>query len=784
MYNLKIIFRNLKRNPIYSIINIAGLAIGMAASVLIFIWVYNEYSYDRYHKDADRIYRITSFIDMGDEEPWILESSPYILAQTIKQEIPEIENIALSRFGNVDKIMIDDKIYFVGENLAYVNRSWFEMFNYKLLEGSFDAFGKNPFSIILTKSEAEKYFHGIRAVGQRININNTDYTVQAVVKDNPVNSSFQFNVMVSSDALSKNPMYNEELTSWGVFNYLTFIKFRSNADIQKVSKKINKLYSVKLRSLTDMHFTIDGKNSFFRHGNQKKVWIFTLLGILILFTACINYINITTAKANTRAKEIGIRKIMGAKRKFLFIHFIIESLIVSLLSACIALLLIRMFSSQYHSLVESAVLSFSSPVTWTILGLAIFITTILNGIYPALLLSSFKPMNFLKGTSLLNIKDGHLRKGLVIFQFTLSSALIICTLVIYKQMQFIQNMNPGYDREQVLMLQMPFNAFPSMEKETATLQSMKNALQSQSGISSVALCNQEIVNIACAMSGSSIDWNGRPTNFTPFMSVMSADADYMKTLGLKLSDGRWFREGNADKGNVILNETAIRELNIRKPYIGQRFDFDEKKGEIIGIVKDFNFHSLHEKIGPLVIQHSYYYDKIILKIEPGKIPQVMPAINRIWQKFCPSDPFVYDFLDDTFNNLYKSDIKTSQLIFVFSILTIVIAMLGLFGLSTFAVERRTKEIGIRKILGASISSIVHMLIKEFLILIAIAFVIAIPIAWWSISKWLENFAYCVNITIWIVLAGGLLSLVIALLAIGWQAIKAATANPVESIKEL
>jgi len=374
---------------------------------------------------------------------------------------------------------------------------------------------------------------------------------------------------------------------------------------------------------------------------------------------------------------------------------------------------------------------------------------------------------------------------LVVFQFTLSTALIISVFVIYKQMKYVQNMNPGYNREQIFSITTPYSMFYSdLEKAKSTMQTIKQKLQQNTDIKEVSLSSGEsISNIRSLISTkSNTDWDGRTEGYASSVNFTNADEDFCQLFGLKMTEGRWFEEERKSDGNdVILNETAVRELKIPDPVIGRRFESMGREGQIIGVVKDFHFKSLHEKIAPLIIIN-HYATTVNIKAEAGKTGQAVQVAQKIYSEFFPDDPFEYTFLDDSFNNLYKSDIQASQLMLAFSILTILIALLGLFGLSTFAIERRTKEIGIRKILGASVSAIIKLVTKEFLILVAIAFVIAAPISWWAMNKWLESFAYRVNITVWIFIAGAVLTIIIAFIAVGWQAIKAATENPVKAIK--
>jgi ABC-type lipoprotein release transport system permease subunit len=522
----------------------------------------------------------------------------------------------------------------------------------------------------------------------------------------------------------------------------------------------------------------------FIQGSSGVVSIFVLLGVLLLCTACFNYINLTTAKVTQRAKEVGLKKIIGAKRRTLFAQLIAESFIISLISAMIAIFLISMLKPQFQLLVGDIPVSFVSPLIWIITGIALLFTTILNGIYPGLMLSWFRPVSFLQGKSFPQIKAGKLRRTLVVFQFSLSAALIICVIVIFKQTQYMQNTDPGFQKDHIIRIELPFRTLQASGPQNALLsmQTIKGKLQSNTDVVGISLCNQPIENNRTNINASA-DWAGRAEDFNPVHSILKVDVEFMNVFGLQLTEGRWFIEGEGDLQNVILNETAIREFKIQEPFIGQRFDYLRMKGNIIGVVKDFHFRSRHEKITPPIIyQQDPFNSLLAIKTRAGKSAEVARELKAIWSEFFPNDAFEYTFVDDAFNNLYRSDIRTSRLLLIFSILAIVIAVLGLYGLSTFTIERRSKEIGIRKVLGASVPVIMRLLTREFLILVAIAFVIAAPVSWWAMSRWLENFAYRIKITVWMYIAGAAITLIIALIATGLQAIKAATENPVEAIK--
>ncbi len=792
----KTAFRNIWKNKITSSINLFGLSVGMTAAVFIFLWVQNEISFDNYHAAKNNIYRITNTIHVNKNETWIWENSPMPLAQAAAQQIPEVKNAArvvINAYGGM-VFTINHKL-FAEKTSAWVEKTWFNIFDYHFVAGNAAAFGQNPFSIILTESKAKKYFGDESPIGKIIKVDTVNYTVQGVIKDNPLNSSFRFDVLLQMDGRFSNPQSFKNDNTWHNYNFTTFLKLAPNAKKPLVESKLNNIVAknrsddnnlpkVSLEPLKDMYFESDLQSSTMPHGNKKTTYIFFVLGLMLLITASINYVNLTTARASLRAKEVSVRKIAGAQRGHLFLQFIIESVTISMLSLIITLLLIQLCLPAFNSIAdEHFQLPVNSPSVWKILLGTLAMATILNGVYPAALLSSFKPLNVFRGKSLLRLSDGSIRKGLVVFQFGLSVILIMGTIVIYRQLNYIQTSNPGYNISQTISLQIPWKSYSKMDDDQRKnfFTGMKQDLQSESSISAVSIGGSEIMNVGNASSGNA-DWDGRDTTFNPTIADLSADEDFQNMFQLQLKSGHWFK-AKEDMHNFILNETAAKEFNMHTPILGQRFTYGGDTGKIIGIVKDFNYKSMHEKIGPMVLSFNEGSDSyIFIKTMPGNIPRALNAAEKVWSKFIPAQPFDFTFLDDSFNNLYKSDIKTSQLILIFSIIAIIISALGLFGLAAFTAERRTKEIGIRKVLGASVQQIVMLLSKDFVRLVIVAIVIACPIAWLLMNNWLQDFAYRINITAWIFIMAGSLALLIALMSISFQAIKAAIANPVKSLR--
>ncbi len=783
----KIAWRNLIKNKVISAINIVGLATGMTAAVLILIWVQNEMNFDNYHPQAEWIYRLTTKVDKGN---WIWDSTPLLLADAAKKEIPEIEMTARLNDYNSPVFNINGNLVY-GKKCAYVDSDWFNIFQYDFIEGNATSFGEDLYSVILTASEAKKYFGNREALNATIRIDNKDYLVKAIVADAPSNSSFQYNAFLPLAALLTNKELRRNDERWNNANYITFVKLRPAVNPLVAAKKITAVLQknsgdnegyISLVSLKDMHFETEIQSSSFVHGNKTTAYIFSALAFLLLLVACINYVNLTTAKATLRAKEVSIRKMIGAKRKHLFCQIMTESLLVCFLSLIVTLLLIHFSIPVFNSLTGKLfVLQLTSISIWRIIVITLFTVFLLNSIYPALLLSSFKPLNVFRGFTVLKVKDSYFRKCLVIVQFTISVMLIAGTIIIYQQMQFVQQTNPGYNREQVLSFPIPANVV--IDKKELLMQAIKQDLIAQSSIQNITLANQTVVNIG-SMSTGSADWNGRDAAFNPKIAQLSTDTDFQKTMQLQMKEGRWFRSGDeADKNNVVLNETAVSELNIQKPIIGQRFTFKGRTGEIIGIVKDFHYKSMHDKTGPLIaFNDPQWYRFFIVRTAPGNVLQALTAVQNTWKKFLPGSPLEYSFLDDAFNDLYKEDQKVSFLILVFAIIAIMISAFGLFGLAAFTAEQRIREMGIRKVLGASISTIISLLSKDFLKLVGIAILIASPIAYWGMNNWIQNFAYRINISWWMFVAAGSVAIIIALVTVSYQAVKVAIANPIKSLR--
>jgi len=792
----KIAWRNLWHNRKMTFINVAGLGVGMAATVLIVIWVQNELSFDKAQPGSENIYRIKASLAISPNETWLWETSQYVLGVHAEKEIPGIDDLTRISPNNYNDLNFHYGDKLISEKKsAYVDERWFKMFHYDFVEGTPDAFEKNPFSLILTATAAKTYFGNEDAVGKVLRLDTVNYQVQAVVKDNPANSSFQYNVLLPVAAKFTNKHDKDNALEWGNYNYLTFLKLKPGTNTAKISAKLDQILvsnrkgdytksKYSLVKITDMHFENDVMHSAFIHGNRTIVNVFIVLAALLLVTACINYVNLTTARASIRSKEVSIRKVVGANRLHLFGQFMSESIVISIMALVLSILLVQISLPWFRSFTDKQFADpLTSPVIWAIIGSTLLVSFILNGLYPAALLSSFQPLNVFRGKALLNFKDAGLRKSLVVVQFTISVVLIIGTLVIYSQLNFIKKMDLGYNRSQVFTFSLPYKVWgKSYGKEGGVLTTVRNELKQQGAIADVAMANAEIVNFNSSSSGG-FDWAGRPKDFNPTFAPLQVDQNFGKMMNLKVAEGRWFNGEKSDQHNVLLNETAIQLLHLSKPIIGQRFIHQGDTGVIIGVLRDFHYKSIHDKIGAMIIadepgEASSYY----VKTQAGNTQAAIAAAKKIWDKFSPDEPFKFDFLDDTYNSLYKAEQQSSVLVTLFASIAILVSALGLLGLAAFAAEQKVKEIGIRKVLGASMKHIVSLLSIDFVKMVMIASLIAFPISWWAMNKWLQGFAYRIDISWWIFAGGAGIALLIALITVSGQSIKAAIANPVKSLR--
>ncbi|WP_259016947.1 ABC transporter permease [Emticicia fluvialis] len=791
---LKLAIRNLLKNKVSSFINIGGLAVGMAVAVLMLLWVQNELSFDTYHEKADRIRQIITHNKVNKEDTWHWATTPLPLAAQVKQ-LPEIESVTrvTGAFWNGASMKTGNWAS-IEKKVACVDENWFEMFDYKLVDGNLNEFGQNPRSIIMTESKAMQIFGSTKASGKIIRIDTLDYMVRAVFKDNPTNSSFQYDFILPMAAHLSNPNTFENENNWNNFNYETFVLLKPGADASKIDQKvtrviqyarrdvktgeINKDIVLEAEPLAAIHTDGIGRFTGAPQGNAKTTYVFLVLAFIILLTACINYVNLATARASLRAKEVSVKKIIGAGYRQVLVQFMVESILMCLVALAAALGLIYGLLPIFNNLADKKfIIDLTNITIWQVLAGTTTMAILLTGVYPSILLSSFQPIRALKGINVLQSNNSSFRKTMVVVQFVVSSVFLIATLVVFQQIEFIRNMKLGYEKANIFEFTIPWNI-----REKIDIQSVKSRLLAEASVEGVTLASQNIVEIKSTHSGS-LDWDGRPADFEPTVALFSAEYDFQKLFALKMADGRWFEQNNtADNDNVVLNEAAIRKFKIKNP-VGKRFNLHGRKGVIIGVVKDFHYKSIHEKIEPLVVFNSTNWrGSVFVKPTKGKEQQAIRASEKIWSEFIPNRPLEYKFLNETYNNLYKTEQRTATLFNAFAIVAVVVSCLGLFGLAAFAAEQRTKEIGIRKVLGASVAGITVLLSTDFLKLVGIAFICAIPLSYYFMDKWLQDFAYHITIQWWFYACIGLLIFVISIATVGYQSIKAALKNPVKSLK--
>lgn len=778
----KTAFRNLWKNRFYSSINLLGLSVGLAVGLIILLWVKDELSYDRFHANAPQIYRAVSNIGTGGtKQSW--GNIPAPISVYSKNEIPEVKD-AVRVAANYDYAVYayEDKSFHENK-AAYIDPSFFSIFDFKLISGN----KGNPFpdinSVLITATTARKFFGDANPIGKVISADKKDnFTVRGVIEDFPKNSSLQYDMLFPIERLVKNYTPNDYWPSmnadWGNYYCLTFLQVHPNASTAAIEKKLTELQRqhnkydkssyYNLQSLDKMHlYAADGSSSA-----MQTVRIFFVVAVLLLLIACINYVNLSTARSMLRAKEVSVRKIIGAAKIQLFLQFIVETIILFILSTVLAIILIYALMPFYNSLSgKDNSFYIGDASVWTTIGITIAGALIASSIYPALLLSSFKPILALKGKISIGIGNTRFRQILVVTQFSLSVMLIVGTLVIGRQMKFIQSKTLGYDKSHV---------FTFYQRDMQQhYEAIKAELLQQPGITGITSSSGNIVSLGSTTGDT--DWEGKDPNSMFIINPMGIEEQFIPQMKLQLVAGTGFTGSKSDTANIILNETAVREAGIKDP-IGKWFSLWNTKCRIIGVVKDFHFASLKNKIEPAAFYYSKSNPTMYVRTTGKDAEKAIAAVEKRWKQYNAGFPFEYRFLDDRYDAMYKSDRQTGTLFNVFAGIAILISCLGLFGLATYTAQVKTREIGIRKVLGATVANVTGLLAKDFMKLVLIAIVVAIPVAWLAMDKWLQNFVYRTNISVTIFIMAGFIALFIALATVSTQAIKAALANPVKSLK--
>ena len=800
----KIAWRNLRRNKTYSLINIIGLAIGLASFVLIALYVTDELSYDRYNTKASRIYRINTSVKMGGYENNMAATSDPMGA-ALKKDYPEVEQYTRFYAASGSRLIRKGNEFINEDKIAYADSTLFDVFTLPAVRGDTHTALNNPNTVVISESAAKKYFGNVDVVGKNIETNSTLYKITAVIKDVPDNSHFDFDFLFSMD----NAPYN--FGNYLSHNFHTYLLLKEGTDYKQFEKKFSEyiqryvlpqaqqvmdIKSIEefekagnrleytLTPLLKIHLYSHLYSELGTNGNIQYVYIFSAVAIFILMLACINFVNLSTARSMKRAREVGVRKVMGTTRANLVRQFISESAMTVLLSMIVALVITLLALEAFNQLASKSLTAgmLLQPKILLIIVLLPVVVSLVAGSYPSFFLSSFKPTDVLKGKIMSGSSKSILRSGLVIFQFATSIVLIIATITVYRQLNFIQNKQLGFNREQVLIVD-------GTSALGNNADAYKNEMSKLPGVTNATYAGYIPVS-ASARSDNTFSKGAVVSSTNSFnMQEWEVDYDYIRTMGMHIIRGRNFsRDFGTDSSAIIINETTASMLGYPDP-VGKKIytltSFPENKlisYTIIGVVKNFNFESLRENIGPLCMTLGGANWSTAFRINAADAGDIITQAERKWKAMATGMPFSYRFLDDSFNNMYRAEQRVGQLAVIFASLAILIACLGLFGLATFMAEQRTKEIGVRKVLGASVQNIIVMLSQDFLKLVVIAAVIAFPIAWWSMHTWLQDFAYRISIGWWIFGIAGVTAALVALVTVSFQAVRAALANPVKSLR--
>jgi ABC-type antimicrobial peptide transport system permease subunit len=779
----KLAYRNITKDKAYSIINVSGLAIGLASSILILLWVQNELSYDKFQENAGQIYRITG--DFGDYKAAVnAEAMP----AGLKAEIPVIKNTV--RLSMISAVLLEaGNNKFEEKRAFYADPSFMDVFSFPLVQGDRATALKQENGILITQEMATKYFGNQSPIGKFLRKDNREnVVVTGVLANVPANSDLQFDFIMPMAILLKTDKYPDQ-NKWENFNFYTYIQLAqhfdpSAANLSRLVKQMSKIFQrhssmsvvFQLQPLTNIHLAPARLGDFPGHGNAQYVNIFFIIAILIPVVACINFMNLATARSARRAKEIGLRKVAGAIRGQLILQFLSESVLISFLSLLIALGIVYLFLPVFNYLADRKLtIDVLDAKLWlSLFGIAL-LTGLISGSYPALFLSGFKPVKVLKG----NIKSmgGNLlfRNALVVTQFTVSIVLLVGTVVIYSQLKFIKDRNPGFEKANLLYM-------PIKGELWNKQQALKNELK-QNPLTSNFAITSDLPTYLLSGNGSA-SWEGKDPSLQLVYQLMDVNEDFIDVFKLKLVNGRSFsRSFPADSNNFMVNEKMLSIMGLNAATaVGKALSFTGYQGSIIGVVKDFNFKPVQQAIEPLILRYNKDGGFIVMRTLPGKTEATIQALSKVSQRLNPAYPFKFDFIDQDMANLYKGEQQMGNIFNLFALLGIFISCLGLYGLSAFMAEQRTKEIGARKVLGASVINLVYLLSAGITKLIFIAIVIAIPLSWYAVNSWLAGFVYHIQVSWLVFFTASLGALSIAWLTVSYESVKAAIVNPIKSLR--
>ena len=791
----KIAVRSLFRNKLYSTLNIAGLAIGLAACIMLMLWISDELSYDRFHANLGSLYRVNceNTIEGVSKISW--RSQPP-LSPALKADIPEVSNSTRFMTSSSKLVIYDDKSN-IEKKVCLADPGFFEMFSFEFSEGSVEYALTTPNSMIITESTAKRYFGGDNPLGKVLTIGELDdFIVSAVVADPPHNSHLQFDFIVPFirlDDFFRNfvELFGAWIDDWdGKGNIVTYIQLADNASITAVNEKITKLVALHreaegdnmmIQPLQGIHLhPLSGEQAQSGSGDIRYIYIFSVVAGFILLIACINFMNLTTARYTNRANEVGLRKVVGADRFQLIGQFYGESIFISVISFVVAITAVEILLPVFRDISGKDVSLLGAENNYFYLALfaIVILTGILSGSYPALFLSSFKPAAVFKNSFLKGKGTGGIRKGLVFFQFFISAVLIVSTVIVFTQMNYIRNKRLGYDKDHLLHIRLSDEV--KVKHEAFTQELLKSPQITGVTISSSLMSSGAIIGT------SDVKWEGKSEDEQSMIRISSAGFGFDETLKINMVQGDFYSKAKRQDGTgfVVINET-MAELMGHEQVIGRKIDCLGEERTITGVIEDYHFESMHTAIEPLILcNFPDYYRIALVRIDSRDIPAALSHIESVWHDFDAEYPLRYGFTDEDFNRLYTTEMNIRRVLLDAVVLAIFIASLGLFGLSAFTAERKTKEIGIRMVLGATVTNIVKLMSKEFVILITLANIIAWPAAWLAITKWLNNFAYRIELAdcFWIFPVSAVLSVIIATMMVGFQSVRAASANPIKSLR--
>ncbi len=791
----KIAFRQLWRNRLYSLLNIGGLALGMACCLLIGLHVYDEWSHDRFNANYGHIYRITE----KQQQPggvFDVAVTPGPLAPALAKDFPEVQQTV--RVGQWSGLLTQGRQAVEPEQMLIVDAGFFSVFSFPLLAGNLNTVFRNPDEIIFTEAMAARFFGADwrkkNVLGQLVKLNNDQtLTLVGIARNPPARSHIQFEVLLPFKWVER---YDEWGFKWNSNNYHTYVQLRADALGNtanaaafgaKIKRQLKRYDAgnetlLLLQPLSEIYLHSDFafKTDFGKRGDIAYIRIFVAVGLIVLLIAIVNFVNLTTARASQRAKEVGIRKTAGAQRTSLVAQFLVEALLMTVLAVLAALLFSEILLPLFNGMAGKEIrVPYQLSVFWLALGALTGMVGLLAGLYPAFFLSSFRPARVLKGV--FDVRAGRgFRQSLVVGQFALAIALVIGTVVIYRQLAYMQHTKLGFDKSQLLHVRLKGDL-------RAKALVFKNEVARLPGVASASVATSNLVDVS---NSSGIEWQGQIPKDEFLITHMNVDADFVQTTGMSLAAGRNFSsriisDTSSKYGAYLINETAAKRLGwTPAAALGKTVKFWGLEGKVIGVLRDFHFRPLRVTIEPFIFRYQprNFYFTLLVKTKPGGVSRTLADVAKVYKKLDPAHPFSFGFVDQDLGAQYQAEQRVGQIILCFAILTILVSCLGLFGLAAFTAEVRTKEIGIRKVLGASVGQVVALLSRDFLKLVCLAFVIAVPLAWYAMNRWLQDFAYRIDISWWIFALAGIMALLIALITVSFQAVRAALANPVKSLR--